>query len=85
MGTSTAPDTKSRRADTRIFLKPAQFRELAARRNAHTPTQWAELCHMDRPHLADILAGRKALSLYTALKIAKHTGGTVEDLCGPAA
>jgi plasmid maintenance system antidote protein VapI len=56
-----------------------------ARRNARTITEQAELCDMARPHLSDILAGRKAVSLATALKIARGTGGTVEDLFGPAA
>lgn len=85
MAMSTPPDIKSPRSDTRIFLRPARFRELAKRRNAHTVTEQAVLCEMERPHLADILAQRKAVSAYTALKIAKHIGGTVEDLFGPAA
>ena len=83
MGTSTAPDIRSTRSDTRIFLRAARFRELANRRNAHTITEQAELCDMLRSHLADIVAQRKAVSLFIALKIAKGTGGTVEDLFGP--
>lgn len=85
MGTSTAPDTRSGRPDTRVFLRPARFRELAERRDAHGISKQAELCEMERPHLADIIAQRKAVSLFTALKIARHVGGTVEDLFGPAA
>jgi len=86
MRLSSITDAPSEKTDKRpAVLRVDRFDALMASRGARTVREQAEHCGMRRTHLADIKAGRVGVSLPTALRMARHSGGTVEFLFENAA